>query len=237
MDPATIGMLCGTAAFIGLIHTLLGPDHYVPFVVMAQAGRWSLARTLAITIVCGAGHVLGSVVLGGAGIALGAAMYRLAWIESIRGDVAGWLLLGFGLAYMAWGVRRAVRNRPHSHVHSHADGTVHAHEHTHHREHAHAHADEAAPSMTPWILFTIFVFGPCEPLIPLLMYPAARHSPLGVAAVTLVFGVVTIATMTAVVWAAYCGLMRLHAARMARYSHAAAGFALAACGLAVTLGL
>jgi len=25
-----------------------------------------------------------------------------------------------------------------------------------------------------WALFLIFVFGPCEPLIPLIMYPAAK---------------------------------------------------------------
>ena len=93
----------------------------------------------------------------------------------MRGNLAGWLLLGFGLAYLAWGVKRALRNQPHTHAHAHADGIVHDHAHAHSDEHAHPHTDEArAASMTPWILFTIFVFGPCEPLIPLLMFPAAK---------------------------------------------------------------
>lgn len=237
MDHGTIGMLGGTAAFIGFVHTVTGPDHYIPFVAMSQAGRWSLAKTLIITLLCGIGHVGSSVVLGGVGIGIGAAVHKLTYFESIRGDVAGWLLLGFGLAYMAWGIRRAIRNRPHTHVHVHADGTVHAHVHTHHEEHAHAHADEGGPSMTPWILFTIFVFGPCEPLIPLVMYPAAKHNVAGVAWVTLIFGTITIATMLTIVAAAYLGLVRLGMSRMERYAHAAAGLALAACGAGLKLGL
>ena len=47
-----------TAASIGLFHTLLGPDHYLPFIVMAQARKWSLVKTTCITALCGAGHVL-----------------------------------------------------------------------------------------------------------------------------------------------------------------------------------
>lgn len=237
MDHGQPIALAGTAAFIGLTHTLLGPDHYVPFVAMSRAGRWSPARTLVITILCGVGHVLSSVVLGFVGIAIGAAVQKLEWIESFRGNIAGWLLLGFGLAYLAWGVRRAIQNRPHSHAHVHPDGTLHTHEHVHADEHAHVHADPAATRMTPWILFTIFVFGPCEPLIPLIMYPAAKHSVFGVVLVTIVFGLVTIVTMTAVVMAMSSSLTRINTHKLERYSHAAAGFAIAACGAAVTLGL
>jgi len=32
-------ILTGTAASIGFLHTVFGPDHYVPFVVMARANR------------------------------------------------------------------------------------------------------------------------------------------------------------------------------------------------------
>ena len=42
--------------------------HGVLFIAMAGARRWSLPRTLAITAACGVGHVLGSLVLGAAGI-------------------------------------------------------------------------------------------------------------------------------------------------------------------------
>ncbi len=237
MDHAQLIALAGTAAVIGLTHTLMGPDHYVPFVAMSRAGRWSPSKTLVITILCGIGHVGSSIVLGFIGIAIGAALHKLEWIEGFRGDIAGWLLLGFGLAYMAWGIRRAIRNRPHTHLHAHSDGTVHAHTHVHSNAHAHVHADAASPNLTPWILFTIFVFGPCEPLIPLIMYPAAKHSVLGVVLVASIFGLITIATMTAVVMAMTAGLTKIATHNLERYSHAAAGFAIAACGVAVTMGL
>jgi hypothetical protein len=235
-------ILAGTAASLAIVHTLIGPDHYLPFIAMSRARDWSLKRTLGITAACGLGHVAGSIALGVLGILLGLALGGLEWIEGVRGQVAGWLLIGFGLAYTAWGIRRGVRNRPHSHWHTHKDGVAHAHRHRHAGTHAHAH-DESAPaaleaaSLTPWVLFTIFVFGPCEPLIPLLMYPAAEGSWGGVALVGGVFGVLTVTTMLGAVWVGYVGLSRLSFGRMERYSHALAGLAVLACGAAIQLGL
>jgi nickel/cobalt exporter len=237
VEETTLEVLLVTAAGIGFLHTVAGPDHYVPFVAMSRAGRWSLPKTLVITVACGIGHVLSSVVLGLIGIAAGLAVARLTWFEGVRGSVAGWLLLGFGLAYMVWGIHRAVRNRPHTHWHTHADGIAHHHSHVHSDAHAHVHPDQAkARSLTPWILFTIFVFGPCEPLIPLVMYPAARQSWWGVALVTLIFGVITIGTMTAIVLTSSLGLARISLTRLERYTHALAGLAIAACGGAVLAG-
>lgn len=236
--PQPLDALLLLAAFIGSVHTIAGPDHYIPFIAMSRAGRWSLGKTVAITVACGVGHVAGSIVLGLLGIALGWAVGGLEWFEGARGSVAGWLLLGFGLAYTAWGIHRAIRNRPHTHWHAHADGVVHTHEHGHHAEHAHVHEDRANPrSMTPWVLFTIFVFGPCEPLIPILMYPAAMKSVSGLLLVTGVFAATTILTMTTIVTLAHLGLARLRSAVLERYAHALAGGAIALCGVAIQLGL
>ncbi len=186
---------------------------------------------------CGAGHVLASVVLGALGIALGWSLGGLAALDRVRGDLAAWLLLGFGLAYTAWGVRQALRDRPHSHWHAHADGTVHEHSHVHRREHAHLHQVEGGRRLTPWLLFLVFVLGPCEALIPLLMVPAARGSWLGVALVALVFGLVTLAAMLAAVTVGSLGLARLDLRPVERYAHALAGLAVATCGAAIWLGL
>ena len=231
-----LGLLLLTAASIGFIHTLLGPDHYVPFVAMSAARGWTRRRTLWITALCGAGHVLGSVVIGMVGIGIGISLTRLQWFESVRGDVAAWLLTGFGLAYMAWGLKKAWRSRPHSHEHAHADGTLHRHEHGHEDAHLHPHVDPArARSITPWALFVIFVLGPCEPLIPLVMYPASKHSAWGLAIVVLAFGAVTIATMLGVVSLGLRGIERLPLESAERYSHALAGAALSLCGLGIVL--
>lgn len=235
--------LLAAAASLGFIHTLTGPDHYVPFIAMARIGRWSLTKTIVVTILCGLGHVLSSVLLGMLGLFVGIAVLHLESFESARGTLAGWLLLAFGVAYLALGIRQAVRNRPHAHVHAHADGTVHTHLHGHHDSHAHVHHTDDAASvsaqMTPWILFTIFVFGPCEPLIPLLMYPAAESGFATAALVAAVFSLVTIGTMLAIVLAGYYGtaLLPRPGATWQRYGHAAGGAIVTICGAAILLGL
>lgn len=187
---------------------------------------------------CGAGHVLGSVVLGLAGIGLGWSLLRLEGLEALRGDLAAWLLLGFGIAYTAWGVRSALRRKPHSHWHRHADGTTHSHTHTHTAGHAHPHDARGGSGVAPWTLFIVFILGPCEPLIPMLLYPASRANWQSVALVALVFGLSTLATMAAAVLALVKGLERVPMARgLERWGHAAAGTTIVACGLAIHLGL
>jgi sulfite exporter TauE/SafE len=235
MHPEII-LLVGSAAAIAFVHTLLGPDHYLPFVAMAKARGWSLRQTLRITVWCGLGHLLGSIGLGLVGIFFGAQLARLEWVEAVRGETAAWLLVGFGLAYTVWGLRRAWRKRPHTHWHLH-EGRAHSHAHSHEAAHAHVH-DTAGRRITPWVIFIIFVLGPCEPLIPLLMYPAATHSVAGVLWVTGVFGLVTVLTMLTAVWVSVRGLSHFRLGRLQRFDHALAGFAVLSCGMAmVFLGL
>ncbi|MBN2483373.1 MAG: sulfite exporter TauE/SafE family protein [Candidatus Omnitrophica bacterium] len=234
MTPETY-VLLGTALTIGFIHTLFGPDHYLPFIVMSKARSWSMTKTAVVTILCGIGHVASSIVLGFVGIALGVAVFHLENIESVRGEVAAWLFLAFGLAYFIWGIRHVVRRRGHHHRHVHFDGEIHDHPHTHLKEHSHVHSGPKGVNLTPWILFTIFVFGPCEPLIPILMYPAAKGNMFLVAAVSLVFGITTITTMLAIVLAVSYGLAKLPMGRLERYSHALAGLAIFLSGAAIKL--
>lgn len=235
MSTETV-ILCGTAASIGLFHTMFGPDHYLPFIVMSRARSWSMVRTALITLACGLGHVLSSVVLGIVGVMFGIAVTHLEMFEGARGSVAAWLLIGFGFAYFAWGLHRAIRNRPHEHRHLHETG-AHTHEHGHVDDHAHVHA-EGRRNLTPWILFTIFVFGPCEPLIPILMYPAAKSSIAGMVLVAAVFSVVTIGTMLSIVMLSAWGVSFASLGRLERYTHAMAGATICLSGLAIQfLGL
>jgi ABC-type nickel/cobalt efflux system permease component RcnA len=178
------------------------------------------------------------VVLGLLGIALGVAAHRLVVIESFRGNIAAWFLIAFGLVYFAWGLRRAIRNKPHEHEHLHGDTSEHNHSHVHTHEHTHVHETPNAQNITPWVLFTIFVFGPCEPLIPILMYPAARSSWWGLLMVTLVFGGTTILTMMGLVLLTTFGINFLPLGKVERYTHAIAGAAITLCGAAIVfLGL
>ncbi len=207
-----------TAASIGFIHTVFGPDHYLPFIVMNRARRWSLAKTALITFLCGIGHIMSSVILGVVGIILGIAVMKLEIFEAFRGNLAGWALIAFGFAYFIWGLHRMLKNKPHRHLH--------------------AHDEEGKKNITPWILFTIFVLGPCEPLIPILMYPAAKNSLTGLVGVTVIFGAVTIMTMLGIVMISSLGINIIPLGRLERYTHALAGGTICLCGVAIQfLGL
>ena len=234
---ASLNALIVAAAFIGFTHTILGPDHYLPFIMMSWARKWSAAKTGLITFLCGLGHIGSSVVLGLLGVSLGLAVTKLEPVESVRGNLAAWLLIAFGLVYFVWGLRRAYKNQPHVHGHTHAGEDTHTHLHDHHTEHTHIH-DTKPGSIAPWTLFVIFVFGPCEPLIPILMYPAAKNSLFGLLAVTFVFGIVTIATMLGTVLLARAGVNFIRLAPLQRFAHVIAGATICLCGLAIVfLGL
>lgn len=227
-------ILTGTAAFIGVVHTLTGPDHYLPFIVIGKARKWSLNKTLLITFLCGLGHVIGSIGLGLAGASLGLALEKLNWLEAWRGNIAAQLLIIFGFTYGIWGVHRAIKNKPHSHPHLHEGNVVHSHKHDHNKEHAHPH-ESKTKTLTPWILFTIFVLGPCEPLIPLIMYPAAEHSMYGMLLVASVFALTTIGTMMLVVLVSIWGFQFIKLQLLERFSHALAGATVCLSGLAIQL--
>lgn len=227
-----------SAASIGFFHTLFGPDHYLPFIVMSKARKWSMPKTVWITFLCGIGHVGSSMILGGIGIVLGISITRLKPLENIRGNFAAWLLIAFGLVYLIWGLRKVFRNKTHEHRHYHQDGIMHSHKHTHTGEHTHIQTGEMVKNLTPWIIFVIFVLGPCEPMIPLLMYPAAKESLVGLVIVSIIFGSVTIGTMIGVVIISTFGLNFIPLGRLERYTHVIAGAVIFLSGLGIQfLGL
>jgi ABC-type nickel/cobalt efflux system permease component RcnA len=261
-----------TAFSVGFLHTILGPDHYIPFVAMARSNGWSAKKTFSVTACCGIGHLAGSVLIGCVGLMLGSMLMEIEALEAFRGGAAAWLLIGFGVAYLTWGIISAVRDIPHTHMHSHGDGRVHSHLHKHDLEHLHVHEtvqieQETSPfpnplstgeetnsqpaakklgangqradkrSLTPWLLFLIFAFGPCEVLIPLLMYPAAEANSFAIFAVVLAFSVATVGTMLSTVMLIVFGLNFVRIPDLHRYNHAIAGFAVLLCGVLVKFGL
>lgn len=233
----SITLLSVTAISLGFIHTLLGPDHYLPFIVLSEAKKWTTRKTMLITFLCGLGHVLSSVILGLIGIGVGISVSKLINVESFRGNIAAWLFIAFGLVYMIISVRNLYRKRRHTHSHFHVNNGVHTHDHNHHLEHTHIHQADAVKT-TPWILFLIFVFGPCEPLIPVLMYPAAENNIPGAVLVSLLFSVVTIATMMSIVLAFKLGLSKINLKPVEKYSNLIAGAMIFFSGIAIQfLGL
>ncbi|MCB9639307.1 MAG: hypothetical protein H6727_10485 [Myxococcales bacterium] len=224
MAQTTIQALLWGAVSIAFLHTLMGVDHYLPFVVIGKARRWSLWRTLGLVLLCGVGHVLGSVVLGFLGILLGVALGKLTWLESVRGSFAAWSLITFGLVYALWSWIKLRQGR----VHDHGDGVFHRHDEDESKIFA-----EDANTTTRWTFFIIFVLGPCEALIPFLMVPAYEHHWWVVFLVTLLFSIVTIATMLLAVSVGYMGMRFFSFRSLHRYADTIAGLTIAGSGLAI----
>jgi sulfite exporter TauE/SafE len=219
-------VLLTTAIVIASLHTLTGPDHYLPFIALSKARGWSFARTLCWTVLCGCGHVWSSVLLGLGGAAIGWSLSKVSWFQNIRGGIAGWVLLLFGLVYGIWGLIRAYRNSPHKHFDTYEDGSMYVYEHTHGRP----VSNKERYKVTPWVLFLIFLLGPCEPMIPLLYFPAAQNSWWAMWLLIIVYTACTLATMIIMVVLGYYGISFLKTDKLQRYMHALGGLTIFICG-------
>jgi len=223
----TVLTLTGTAALIGFLHTLTGPDHYLPFIFLSKARKWTLFKTIWVTLICGIGHVGSSIVLGAVGIAAGIAIDKLTHTEELRGGIVSWFFLAFGLIYMIYGFYSAYKNKAHKHLHVHQDGSMHEHAHIHETEHSHEHGKK----LTFWVLFLIFVLGPCEPLIPFMMQPASEGNTAGIIQIAGVFSLVTLITMVTIVILTLKGIEFLPLKKLEKYMHAIAGGVILICGI------
>ncbi len=215
-----------TAISIAFLHTLTGPDHYLPFIALAKARGWGWGRTCGWTAICGLGHVLSSVALGLGGAALGWSLSRVSGLESLRGGIAGWLMLVFGILYTAWGAYRLYSNRPHKHFELENDGSIYVYEHRHQQ----ALAPREKFRVTPWVMFIIFLLGPCEPMIPLLYFPAAQQHWGNMVLLIIIYSACTLFTMLCLVLAGYYGISMAATRKAEKYMHLLGGLTILICG-------
>ena len=207
----SLWVLLGSTTAIAFMHAL-APDHWMPFAAIGKVQKWSKAKLLWVTFISGIGHVGVSIIFGVIGILLGFSLTKIKGVEGHRGEVALWLLIGFGLAYMIWGIKKA-------------------------KEHTHEHLDEKAlkaKKVAVWTMFAVIVLGPCEPLIP-LVFLGYNYGPLGIILVSAVFSVITIAMMLVQSLLALMGIELIKHDLLEKYSHAFAGFVIALTGVFVMM--
>jgi nickel/cobalt transporter (NicO) family protein len=234
------------AAVIALIHTLAGPDHYVPFIALSRANKWSNTKLVAVTSACGLAHVGSSILLGLLAALLGAAVTTVESIQEVAGSFAGWSLIIMGGVYAIWGLWRGRSGHSHAHIHFHGDGKLHRHSHgshqaseeTGHHEGHHKKSKGGLKAASPWLIFLIFAFGPCEPLIA-FSFPMGATGDWGqLIWISGIFTVVTLVTMLAVVLVANRGLRELKFPFLSKYVHFLSGLAIFASGAGIMwLGL
>jgi len=213
---------------VAVLHTLAGPDHYLPFIAIAKSRGYSMRRTLLWALLCGLGHIGSALLLAVAFVWFSRwlAQEQFEWLENNRGDLAAYTLIGLGAAYILWSLRHRLQHRK-GLAHHHAFSLGHA---------SSGQEPSGKASITVWVMFIIFVLGPCEALLPVLM----SASVLGMSAVissTLLFSAATIGTMLFMVAAGMLGLRYVKVAFLQRYAHETAGFTILLCGLLILCGL
>ncbi|MBI4974880.1 MAG: hypothetical protein HZC19_03650 [Candidatus Omnitrophica bacterium] len=204
-------LLLASTFSIAFLHAL-APDHWMPFAVIGKAQGWSKRKLVLVTFISGMGHVGSTILLGSIGILLGLNLWRLKGVESQRGQIALWLLIGFGIAYTIWGLKKA-------------------------RDHRHEHIDAESAKLrttTLWALFAIFVLGPCEPLIP-LMFLATEYGWTGIFLTSLTFSIITIFMMVLQSLLASIGIQLIKHDIAERYAHVFAGIVIVLTGAFVML--
>ncbi|MBR6408802.1 MAG: hypothetical protein IKS23_00985 [Alphaproteobacteria bacterium] len=220
----TLTALWLTALITAVLHTITGPDHYLPFIAISKSKNYSLKKTMLWTFVCGLGHILSALLIALVFVYFSKFLSKanFEWIEENRSNVAAYALIGLGGAYLLWALR-------HRFLHKH--GLKH-----HHGQHSHGNIDAYDANISVWVIFIIFVFGPCEALLPIL----TASSVMGWGAVvssTIVFSIATISTMMIAVGFGYMGLKALRFQKLEKYAHELAGSTIMACGIAILCGL
>ena len=209
-QPVLLSLLGGgfAAAFL---HAAL-PTHWLPFVLVGRAQRWSLPKNLLAVAAAGLAHIATTAVVGSLIVAAGMALDGV--VAGLLPHLSAVLLFGFGAFYL---VKSAIR-RPVM-----AGGPA---------------LDLAEPTVGHatafWGLVAVMALSPGEVLLPIYM-SSAQEGVAALALLTLAFAVGTILGMATFTTLARAGASVLKLERWARYEGAILGVALIAIGLLVVL--
>lgn len=219
---------------VAFLHAAI-PTHWLPFVVAARAQQWNKPKTLTVTGIAGAGHVLFTIALGvlvvWGGMAIDSRLGRFFPL------VAGGALIALGLFYLV----RQFRGTGHSHLfggHSH-----HQHEH----EHAHAYEPDSeiaaiksrwSQQKSDWMviagLFALLTFSPCEAFLPVFLM-GARYGWIGFALLSATLAVATVAGMIVFTSLTLAGVEKLNFRALEKFESGILGGVLCLLGMLIIL--
>ena len=201
-----VGLLLGGLS-IATLHAIL-PNHWMPFVLVGQAQKWSKRKTLSIAALAGGGHIVLTTVLGG--LIVWAGVKLSARLEEFFAFLAGAILILVGILY---GISN-VRHRGHSHAH-------HGHERL---------SDKAAAGS----LIAVLTFSPCEAFLPVYLL-ATPYGWVGFVVLSAVLATGTLGGMLALTGLTLAGLERMAFPRVERYAGLIVGSIMVLLGGSVVL--
>jgi nickel/cobalt transporter (NicO) family protein len=169
---------------VAAIHALL-PTHWLSFVLVARAQKWSRARMLEVVLLSGLGHVLSTTLVGLAAAALGKGVHK--YVDKLDTPLPALILCAFGLYYLVLGWRR--------------DGHPHC---------AHDHSEDPiqADKVAVWALFLEMTLSPCETLIPIFFASGGLSWPT-LLLMALVMSAITILAMGVLSFIGYTGYQKI----------------------------
>ena len=207
-QPILLSVL-GAGLATAFLHAAL-PTHWLPFVLVGRAQRWSLAQVMSAVVTAGLAHIVTTAVVGSLIVVAGLALDR--WIAGVLPWVSAALLFAFGAFYLV----RALIKRPVL-----AGGPP---------------MEFAEPTVSHRAAFIGLVatlaISPGEVLLPFYLSQATQGFAV-LAALTVVFAIGTVAGMTAFTALARAGYSILRLERWARYEGAALGLSLILIGVLV----
>jgi hypothetical protein len=211
---ATTPALIAAAAGVGFGHAVM-PDHWVPLAVVGRARRYPLSRVARLSGLAGIAHVLVSLVLGGAIVAIG--LQFRSRVQSVQDTIVGAVLVATGIGFLAFELSGKARSRSHSHSHEHGHSPAHSH----------------------GVLAVMVPFGaaasPDLTILPVFLAAAAVGTGTAVGSL-LAFAVVTIATIVGLTLLATVGSYQLRGDWLDRWGNAITAVVLLAIGALVLAG-
>ena len=230
---------------VAFLHAAI-PTHWLPFVVAARAQHWKKPKTLAVTGVAGAGHVLFTIALGV--LVVWGGMAINSRIGKVFPLIAGGALIALGLFYLV----RQIRGARHTHLfgsHSHHE---HEHQHDSHEDHTHSHVhnehaddDDVAMIEQRWShrrsdlvviagLFALLTFSPCEAFLPVFLI-GAKYGWVGFALLSAILAIATVAGMVVFTWLTLAGVEKLKFRNLEKFESGILGGVLCLLGMLIIL--
>lgn len=204
MNSTFFTSIAVTGFAVAFLHAAL-PTHWLPFVLVGRAQKWSTGRTLGVTLLAGLGHVGLTIALG-----LGLVVAGLALEPKLGGLfhwVVGGLMVAVGLFYMARG--------RHNHAVPEAGRRSYA-------------SDRAAIIA----LVTLLTLSPCEAFLPYYL-AGMQHGWQAFLVLSAVLMAATAAGMLIFTSLSLAGFKRLGLQWVERYEETILGAALVLVGVAV----
>lgn len=204
MVAGATSLLLSTLLIAGL-HALM-PTHWLPFILVGRAQRWSRRKTVAITALAGSGHVISTTLLGLLVAGIGLGVLKVA--ESVAVPVASGLLISLGIGYLALHFKRSG--------------------HSHHQQKRVNISDRSAVLS----LLAILTLSPCEATLP-LFFAAGYLGWRLLLPLSLTNAVATVACMVLVTYLGFSGMERLRFQKLERNEKLIVGVVFVLLGVAM----